>query len=72
MMATHDELISVASFFLILTTFVVGLRILVRLKLGGKGAFGWDDVFLVVSYVRLTLPDYGHDSRASSLPGLLA
>lgn len=49
-MATHDQLVGAAIFFIILNTITVGLRIFARTKLS-KGAFGWDDVMLIVTYV---------------------
>lgn len=50
-MATHDHLVGVTIFFTVLTTITVGLRIFSRTKLSGKGAFGLDDVFLLITYV---------------------
>lgn len=45
---TH--LIGLFVFFLTLNTIVVGLRLYVRLWLK-KSAFGWDDVFMILTYV---------------------
>ena len=41
-------------FFCILNTITVGLRLYVRTTLN-KGAFGWDDVALVITWVSLRL-----------------
>lgn len=49
---TH--LLGVFVFFLTLNTIVVSARLYVRLWMK-KSAFGWDDVFLLLTYVR-TLP----------------
>lgn len=46
----YDQLLGLLIFFSVLCTITVGLRVLVRTKLT-KGAFGWDDVALVFSYV---------------------
>lgn len=46
----YDQLLGLLIFFSVLCTITVGLRLLVRTKLT-KGAFGWDDVVLVFSYV---------------------
>lgn len=46
----YDQLLGLLIFFSVLCTITVGLRVLVRTKLT-KGAFGWDDVALVISYV---------------------
>lgn len=51
-MATRDQLVGVTVFFTVLNTITVALRLFARTKLS-KGAFGWDDVMLVVTYVRL-------------------
>lgn len=48
----YDQLLGLLIFFSVLCTISVGLRVLVRTKLT-KGAFGWDDVALVFSYVSL-------------------
>lgn len=48
----YDQLLGLLIFFSVLCTITVGLRVLVRTKLT-KGAFGWDDVALVFSYVSL-------------------
>lgn len=48
----HSYLFGVFIFFLTLNTIVVGLRLYVRLWLK-KSVFGWDDVFLVITYVRV-------------------
>ncbi|KAI7782488.1 hypothetical protein LA080_013488 [Diaporthe eres] len=45
----YDQLLGLLIFFSVLCTIAVGLRVLVRTKLT-KGAFGWDDVALVISY----------------------
>lgn len=49
-MGLHDALIGLVFFFSVLNTITVGLRIFVRTSLT-KGAFGWDDVALVFTYV---------------------
>lgn len=49
-MATHDQLVGVTLFFTVLNTITVALRIFARTKLS-KGAFGWDDIMLVITYV---------------------
>ncbi|KAK2596286.1 hypothetical protein N8I77_013182 [Diaporthe amygdali] len=66
-MAWHDKLIGLFVFFTVLNTISVGLRVLVRTKLT-KGAFGWDDVALVFTYVssNATWPLYIFDSSESS------
>lgn len=46
----HDQFLGVLIFFSALCTTTVGLRVFVRTRLT-KGAFGWDDVSLVISYV---------------------
>lgn len=48
----YDQLLGLLILFSVLCTITVGLRVLVRTKLT-KGAFGWDDVALVISYVSL-------------------
>lgn len=50
MSGTH--LLGVFVFFLTLNTLVVGARLYVRLWLK-RSAFGWDDVFLLLTYVRV-------------------
>lgn len=47
-----DHLLGVFIFFLTLNTIVVSLRLYVRLWLK-KSAFGWDDVFLILTYVSI-------------------
>lgn len=54
-MSLHDQAIGLFVFFPVLTTITVGLRLFVRTRLC-KGAFGWDDVALVVTYVSLESP----------------
>lgn len=49
-MATHDQLVGVTIFFTVLNTITVALRIFARTKLS-KGAFGWDDSMLIITYV---------------------
>ncbi|KAK2614253.1 hypothetical protein N8I77_001099 [Diaporthe amygdali] len=49
-MALYDQLLGLLIFFSVLNTITVGLRLLVRTRLT-KGAFGWDDIALVFSYV---------------------
>lgn len=49
-MSLHDVVVGLLIFFPVLTTITVGLRLFVRTRLC-KGAFGWDDVALVVTYV---------------------
>lgn len=51
-MSLHDVAIGLFVFFPVLTTITLGLRLFVRTRLC-KGAFGWDDVALVVTYVSL-------------------
>lgn len=58
MMTLHDQALGLFVFFPILTTITVGLRLFVRVKLC-KGAFGWDDVALLITYVRLTMSRSG-------------
>lgn len=53
-----QALLGVEIFFLILTSVVVALRLWVRLKMK-KAVFGWDDIFLTMSYVRFA----GFDGR---------
>jgi hypothetical protein len=48
----YDQLLGLLIFFSVLCTITVGLRVFVRTKVT-KGAFGWDDVALVISYVSL-------------------
>lgn len=50
MSSLHDQAIGLFVFFTVLTTITVGLRLFVRMKLC-KGAFGWDDIALVVTWV---------------------
>lgn len=47
----HNHLLGVFVFFITLNTIVVGLRLYVRLW-WKKSVFGWDDVFLILTYVR--------------------
>lgn len=54
-MATRDQLVGVTIFFTVLNTITVTLRIYARTILT-KGAFGWDDVMLIVTYVCLSRP----------------
>lgn len=54
-MATHDQLVGITIFFTVLNTVTVALRIVARTKLS-KGAFGWDDIMLVITYVRFAGP----------------
>lgn len=49
-MNLHDQSIALLIFFPVLTTITVGVRIFVRTRLC-KGAFGWDDVLLLVTTV---------------------
>lgn len=49
-MSLRDQAIGLFVFFPVLTTITVGLRIFVRTKIN-KGAFGMDDVALVITYV---------------------
>lgn len=61
-MATHDQLVGITIFFTVLNTITVALRIFARTKLS-KGAFGWDDAMLIITYVsfaRLQFQDYSH------------
>lgn len=51
-MATHDQLVGITIFFTVLNTITVALRIFARTKLS-KGAFGWDDAMLIITYVSL-------------------
>lgn len=63
----HDTFVGLVIFFCVLNTITVGLRIFVRTTLT-KGAFGWDDVALVITYIclivlaglALTTIHYGH------------
>lgn len=61
-MATHDQLVGITIFFTVLNTITVALRIFARTKLS-KGAFGWDDTMLIITYVsfaRLLFQEYSH------------
>lgn len=49
----YYQAIGLFVFFPVLCTITVGLRMFVRTRLC-KGAFGWDDVALLVTYVSLT------------------
>lgn len=61
-MSLEDQTIALFIFFPVLCTISLGLRLFVRTRLR-KGAFGWDDIALVVTWVcvfLLTLEaDYG-------------
>lgn len=54
-MGLHERLVGLLIFFCLLDTITVALRVFVRTTLS-KGAFGWDDVALVVTYVSLQSP----------------
>jgi hypothetical protein len=63
----YDQCIGLLVFFSVLCTITVGLRLLVRTRLT-KGAFGWDDVALVISYASLSkLPPKNLESATSGL-----
>jgi hypothetical protein len=49
-MGWYEELIGLFVFFISLNTITIGLRLFTRLKLT-KGAFGWDDVVLILTHV---------------------
>lgn len=49
-LSAQDQLIAIFALFLTLDTIAVGLRLFVRLRLQ-RSAFGWDDVFLTLTYV---------------------
>lgn len=51
----HDQALGLFVFFTVLTTITVGLRLFVRMKLC-KGAFGWDDIALVITWVSQNPP----------------
>lgn len=53
-MTLHDQTVALFIFFPLLCTISLALRLFVRTKLC-KGAFGWDDVALVVTWVCTTL-----------------
>lgn len=61
-MGLKEQTIGLFVFFPVLTTISVGLRLFVRTRLC-KGAFGWDDVTLLVTYVSLVLEAGAYDSR---------
>lgn len=61
-MGLKEQTIGLFVFFPVLTTISVGLRLFVRTRLC-KGAFGWDDVALLVTYVSLVLEAGACDSR---------
>lgn len=67
MLTTHDQLVGVTVFFIVLNTVTVGLRIFARTRLA-KGAFGWDDAFLIFTYVSLGSPT--KDRRWASYIGI--
>lgn len=48
----QEQLVALFVSFLTLNTIAVGLRLYVRLRLQSS-AFGWDDVFLTITYVSL-------------------
>lgn len=49
-MDARDQAIGLFIFFPIITTITVGLRIFVRTRVN-RGAFGYDDAALLISYV---------------------
>ncbi|KAJ4387115.1 hypothetical protein N0V93_007703 [Gnomoniopsis smithogilvyi] len=49
-MAGYDLIVGSIVFFMVLNTIAIALRVFVRTVLS-KGAFGWDDIFLIVTYV---------------------
>lgn len=51
-MTLRDQTIGLCIFFPVLTTITVFLRVFVRTRLC-KGAFGWDDVALLVTWVSI-------------------
>ncbi|KUI63764.1 hypothetical protein VM1G_10480 [Cytospora mali] len=55
-MGLHDELVGLIIFFIVLNTITVGLRLYVRTTVT-KGAFGWDDVALVITYYNVAMND---------------
>lgn len=61
MSSARDQAIGLFIFFPILTTITVGLRVYVRTRVN-RDAFGWDDVTLVVTYVRAPHPHSKHPS----------
>lgn len=68
-MNLYDQAIGLFIFFPILTTITVGLRLFVRIKLC-KGAFGWDDVALIITYVSLRPTQYRNFECISQLDNL--
>ncbi|ROW04459.1 hypothetical protein VMCG_04952 [Cytospora schulzeri] len=55
-MGWRDELIGVVILFCVLNTLTVGLRIFVRTTVT-RGALGWDDVALVITYYNIAMLD---------------
>lgn len=49
-MGWYGLVVGLFVFLIVLNTITIGLRVFVRTKLT-KGAFGWDDVALIFSYV---------------------
>lgn len=64
-MATHNQLVGITIFFTVLNTITVALRILARTKLS-KGALGWDDIMLIITYVRISRPSMQNNSHCLS------
>lgn len=49
-MGWHELVIGLFTFFMVLNTTTIGLRVYIRTKLT-KGAFGWDDTALIFTHV---------------------
>ncbi|KAI2634733.1 integral membrane protein [Hypomontagnella submonticulosa] len=50
-MSHRDDLIAAMVIFLVVDTIAMAARLYVRLKVLPRGAFGWDDIFLVMTYL---------------------
>lgn len=61
-MTLETQLLLLCIFFLTLDTVAVGLRLYVRLRLK-SASFGWDDVFLTITYVSPACPAAALEER---------
>ncbi len=67
-MGHREDLIAAMTVFLVVDTIAIASRLYVRTKMLSRG-FGWDDVFLILTYVNPTfqvelvyVPCKGHDT----------
>lgn len=71
-MGYHDQSVALLVFFPVFTTITVGIRIFVRTRLI-KGAFGWDDVLLIITNVTsFSLSPFNNHRQNCSVEQLVA